>query len=63
MVKDVETFILLLVLFVFLLLLFNARKFVRQKLNVSNENLYTKAIKIVSLIVCAICMVAIYYIK
>ena len=62
MVKDVELFILLVIILICIVLILNARKFVKQKLKPTDENLYTNIVKVILLVVLALTFIAIYYI-
>jgi len=62
MVKDGELFIALFILFIAIVLIFNARWFIKNKVKKEYENKVVKWIKIVSYIICVICLFAIYYI-
>lgn len=63
MVKDVELFIPLFLLFISLIIIFNARWLIKNKVKKDVENNVVKWIKIVSYFVCIACLIAIYYIK
>lgn len=62
MVKDVELFVALFILFIAIIVLFNARWFIKNKVKKEVENKVVKWIKIISYIICIICLVCIYYI-
>ena len=63
MVKDVELFIALFLLFIALIVIFNARWFIKNKVKKEVENKVVKWIKIVAYFICIACLIAIYYKK
>lgn len=63
MVKDVELFIPLFLLFIAMIVVFNARWFIKNKVKKEVENNVVKWIKIIGYLICVACLIAIYYIK
>lgn len=63
MVKDVELFIVLFILFIAILVIFNARWLMKNKIKKEVENKVVKWIKIISYIVCIACLMTIYYLR
>lgn len=63
MVKDVELFIPLFLLLIAIIVIFNARWLIKNKVKKDVENNVVNWIKIVSYFVCIVCLIAIYYIR
>lgn len=63
MLKEVEILVCLVFLLISVLLIFNARFFVRSKMDASNENLKVSIIKWLGAVLCAFFLVLIYYLR
>lgn len=60
MVRDVELFIALFLLFIAIIVIFNARWFIKNKVKKEVENKVVLWIKIVGYLICIACLYAIY---
>ena len=63
MLKDVELFLCLFILFIAVIVIFNARWIIKNKVKKDVENKVVDNIKVVGFLVCIGCLIAIYYIK
>lgn len=63
LVKDVELFIALFVVFIAIMVMLNARWLIKNKVKKEVENKVVVGIKIAGFVVCVAAMIVIYYIR